>query len=153
MAIDAIDIADCLHRIGNMVAYEARLTMRHDFGDGSKVPSNDRCPAGQCLDHDESKGFWPIDRKEQRRSMPEELVLVAVVKLSHVVDKGVSHEWTNTFTVVVAVCFVDLCGNSQRASCAHRDLDRTIDSFLRRNAPHEGKIVVRCLVERIEISR
>ncbi len=56
------------------------------FRNGTAAEGNDRRAACHGLDHDETKGLWPVNREEQRTRIAEELSLLMFVNLADELD-------------------------------------------------------------------
>src|SRR5439155_10705166 len=88
-AADPINLAEMANRPYHpvlIVADEAGRAILDDLGYAPLAERHHRGAAGERLRHDQTERFGPADRKEHRRCVAEEAVLVAATHLADELD-------------------------------------------------------------------
>src|SRR5262245_13381383 len=80
------DPLHCPHRVFNSVANESRNAVVYDLRHRATATGNHRRSARHGLNHHQSKRLGPIDRKQQRGCVAQELALVRVTDLAQELD-------------------------------------------------------------------
>src|SRR5690606_14881876 len=140
----AVERAGPAHRGHRLVAAlhdEAGDAFVDDLRHRAVAPGDHRRAAGHRLDHHQSEGLGPVDRKEQRARVAEELRFLLVADLAEVFDARLLEQRFDHVLEVFAVRPVDLRRDAQRQAGRARDRDRAVDALLRRDAPEEREVV------------
>jgi len=82
-----VDALGGINRLIHVVTDEPRDAVFENFGNRSAANRNHRRTTGERLDHDQTKGLGPIDRKQQRLRSAEKRTLLSFRDLSAVVDE------------------------------------------------------------------
>src|SRR5262249_41642929 len=118
----------------------------------ARVP-DDRRAAGHRLDHHEAEGLGPADGEQEGVRAAEERRLVPLSDLTHELHVRLRGEGTDLGLEVVAIRPVDLRGDPQASAGASGDLDRLVETLLRRNAAEKREVSARTLAVRVRLER
>ena len=87
------------------------------------------------------------------RGVADEVVLVGVAELAHVLDERVVEQRLDVRAEVVLVARIDLRRDPERNSRRGGDLDRAVDALLHGDPADEREVAARLGVEPVEIAR
>ena len=103
-------------------------------------PGHDRGAARHGLDHHQPERLRPVDRKQQRLGVAQELGFLVVADLADILDQRIGQQGLDFVVEVGPVGLVDLGRDLQAHARATGDLDRPVGAFLRRDPAQEGEI-------------
>ena len=124
-------------------ARQRRDGLFHGFDDGAgdtfvddlrhraAAERQDRRAAGHRLDHGEAERFRPVDGKQQRLRVAEELRLLMFVDLADEFDAGAVEQRLDLGPEIGLVDAVDLCSDLQRNAKRARNRDGAVGTLLR----------------------
>ena len=101
----------------------------------------DRRAAGHGLDHGEAERLRPVDRKQQRLRVAEELRLLMFVDLADEFDARAVEQRLDRGPEIGLVGAVDLGRDLQRNAERARNRDGAVGPLLRRDAAEKGDVV------------
>ena len=110
---------------------EASNAVVDDLSYRTIVPRDDRRSTGHRLDHDQTEGLGPVDGKEERRGLAEELILLLVIHFSNELDAGTAEQWFDDVLEIGAVNGVDFRCDFERHFCSPCDFDRAVQPLFR----------------------
>ena len=100
----------------------------------------DRRAAGHGLDHGKAERLRPVDGKQQRLRLAQELRLLMLVDLADEFDAGAVEQRLDLRPEIGFVGAVDLGCDLQRNAERARDRDGAVGPLLRRDAAEKGDI-------------
>src|SRR5215813_8397021 len=128
------------HRLVDRVHHRPGDAGLEDLLDRTPAEGEHGGPAGHGLDHHQAEGLGPIDGKQERTRVAEELGLLSVVDLAEVLDPRGGEQRLDLSLEVLPVGGVHLCADVERKAGSLCDLHRTVEPLLRRDATDEGEI-------------
>src|SRR3954468_10471452 len=153
----AIEVADTTYRFDRRIDGiddESILALADDFGHRARAPGHAGRATRHRFDHDQPERFRPIDRKQQRPRLAQELALVALADFSYVFHVGLRQQRLDLGGEILAVRGIHLGRDAQLQARAAGDLDGAVGAFLRREAPEKREVtLLRRGLEWAKISR
>src|SRR5688572_21372139 len=138
--VDGVDAPCGVNCLVQVVTDETRDAVVDDLGNRSAADGHHRCPARERLDHHQTEGFGPIDREQQRGCTSKKCPLLFFGDLAAVVDERVSQQRMDVLLEVPLVRRVYFGRDLERTTTGLRDVDRAIDTLLRRDTAEESQI-------------
>ena len=120
---------------------DARSPVIDDLGDGAAPRGDDRRPARHRLDHHQPERLLPVDRRDERPRAHEELDLVRVADLAHVLDRAAEVRADELVEVADLERLAALRRDLQRDAGLERDGQRAMRALVRAHAPEEHEVV------------
>src|SRR6185369_1673651 len=108
---------------------ETRAPVVDDLGDGAMRVGDDGSSARHRFDHHESERLRPVDGKQQRTRVAQEVRLGVLTDLADALDDRIVEKRANLLVEIAPVGRIDLRGDLQRNLRPPRDLDGTIDAL------------------------
>src|SRR6185503_10669638 len=112
-----------------------------DLGHRTAAESENRCAASHGFDHGEAERLRPVDGKQQRLCVAEEVRLLMLVDLSDEFDAGSVKQRLDLRPEIGLVGAVDLGRDLQRDAERPGYHDGTVWTLFRRDAAEKGDIV------------
>ena len=111
-----------------------------DLRDRSTAEGKHWCSARHGLDHDQSEGLGPIDRKKQSCRSTEKLSLGALVDFTNKLDFCPVQKRSYHLPEEAFIHLINLRRNFKREARSTRNSNGTVGPFLRRDATKKRKI-------------
>src|SRR5262249_46232597 len=151
-SVETACLLNCDNRCVNIVHDKPAHSIPDHFGHRCPPVRHYRSSASHRFDHRKPKRLRPVDWKQQRLCIPQELFLFSPSDFADVLDVRVLKHPLNAL-VVIAVCVVDLRSNLQRHSQPIGYSDGSINSLLGRNPAEKCKITSRTRMKRKQVRR
>src|SRR5262249_24502764 len=146
-------ISDRFYCIFQAVHNEACVSLLHYFGNRATAISNDRCTTSHRLNHHQPEWLRPVDRKQQRISVAQEFIFFAVADLAYKFHESITQQRRDHRFEIICVYPINFRSNFKRHLDPRGNLDRTVHSFLGRNASQKSQITPRLRTESVKIGR
>src|SRR5579871_3609524 len=95
----------------------------HYFGYGSTIERDNRCAAAHGLNHGQSERFGPVDWKEVRKGIPQELRFVTIPDLPDKFDAGLVQKAFDLRMEIGAIRGINLGGDLEAHAQGGGDAD------------------------------
>ena len=119
-------------------------------GDRAPPRRDHRRPAGHRLDHDEAERLLPLDRKERRARVLQQLDLLAVRHLAEILDAVDQVRLDELVEVLALLRLLHLAGELERQPSLPGDRDRAVRSLVRAHPAEEEQIVAAVRLDGID---
>src|SRR5262249_10352511 len=139
-AVEPVDVVQHRHRLVDVVDDEASEAVLDDLRGRAVPEGDDRHAARHGLDHDETEGLRPADRKQQGARLAEEGYLGCLVDLADELDRRVIEERGHDLGVISFVDAVDFGRDLEPPTAALGDADGRDRVLLGRDAAEKGEV-------------
>ena len=130
----AIEFNSALNRCGrfrNLLHDEAIDAVVDDLGDRPRPESDHRRSACHGFDHDKPERFRPVDGKQKRDGVAEELRLLLLIDFAYVLDIRIClYHRLDDFLPIHFISLIDFRRDLQRQPCLYGDFDRPVRPLL-----------------------
>src|SRR5262245_9068294 len=141
------------NRVVEIINHKTCDPVINHFRDRPAAVSNHRRAARHRLDHDQPERFRPVDREQQRPSVPQKLVLLALADLTDIFHQRILEERLDCASEVIPINGIHFRRDTQLHPDPAGDLNGTIHALLRRNSTEERKIIARPRPELVQVRR
>ena len=142
-AINGWNLFHGLCRFFDAFHNEPSHTFVNDFCNRSTTESDNGGATSHGLNHHKAEWLRPVNGKQQGRGITQEISLILLANLSDEFYIRIRQKIADFRFEVVAVGIINFCCDSSRHTRLLRDLDRSIDSFFRRDSSQKGKVIPR----------
>ena len=143
LAIDRRNSFHGLHGFFDAFDDESGHSFVNNFRNRSAAKSDDWRATGHGLDHDQAEWLRPVDGKQQGSGIAKKISLFLFADLADKFDIGICQEIADLRFEVVAIGIVNLGCNAQWHPGLARNLDGSIDPFLRRDSAQKCQVFPR----------
>ncbi len=95
-------------------------------------------PAGQRLNHDETKRLWPVNRIDENRGRAKKLYFFILFQLTEVSDAVIEQRFNPFFEIAKFLRLLHARGNHQPESSQLAYFRRDMHAFLGRHTPQKS---------------
>src|SRR6266704_101012 len=103
---------------------EAVMTMLHKYGNRAAAIGDNRRAAGHRLNHHQPERLRPVDRKQQRIRIAQELIFLPFADLANELHERIAEQWGDDQIEIILIYAIDFRRNLK----GHAHLLGTLDS-------------------------
>ena len=118
-----------IDRFGDVSNDEARFAFTHDLSHAATSKTDDRSAASQGFGHDDTEGFFPSYRHEERRRLSEKCVFRFILDRTDISDLLTVDERLNFVFEITSVVVDAIAGHYEIAPALQGDLDGLVRPF------------------------